>query len=185
MKATQELITEHDAVLVALGILEKAAKEASTDSPGALDPLGRLLDFFRGFVDRCHHGKEEDVLFPELVRRGIAREHGPIGVMLEEHEIGRSHVRAMADALEKLKSGDRGAAGAIEEHAAEYAEMLKSHIFKENNVLFQMANQVIPDNLAEQISEKFEEIERDRVGQGKHEEYHAMLRELKERYQIR
>jgi hemerythrin-like domain-containing protein len=35
----------------------------------ALEHLGQLLDFPKGFLDRCHHGKEEDVLFPELERR--------------------------------------------------------------------------------------------------------------------
>ncbi len=184
MKATQELIAEHNAVLVALQILEKveAALEAKRDQ--APEHLGQLVEFLKGFVDRCHHGKEEDVLFPELERRGVRRDGGPIGVMLMEHEIGRGHVRAISDGLDQLRRGEAGAVTAIREHASAYRELLRSHIHKENNVLFPMADRFVPDDVAETLAEKFEEIERDRVGEGKHEAYHAMLHALKDLYGI-
>ena len=51
------------------------------------------------FADKCHHGKEEDVLFPELEKAGIARQGGPIGVMLHEHVSGREFIRRMSEAL--------------------------------------------------------------------------------------
>ena len=62
MKPTQELIAEHNAVLVALQILEKVAAALGVKNAKAPEHLGQLLDFLKGFVDRCHHGKEEDVL---------------------------------------------------------------------------------------------------------------------------
>jgi len=182
MKPTQELTTEHNAVLVALQILEKvdAAIEAKNDE--ALGHLEQLLDFFKGFVDRCHHGKEEDVLFPELERRGVKREGGPIGVMLLEHEAGRGHVRAMLDDLEWLRRGEAAAVVATHEHVLAYRDLLRAHIYKENNVLFPMADRLLPDDVAARLAEQFEEIERDRVGVGKHEAYHAMLHNLKDLY---
>ena len=109
MKPTQELIAEHNAVLVALQILEKVEAALGAKNEQAPEHLGQLLDFLKGFVDRCHHGKEEDVLFPELERRGVKREGGPIGVMLMEHEAGRGHVRAMSEGLDRLRRGEAGA----------------------------------------------------------------------------
>lgn len=183
MKPTQELIAEHNAVLVALQILEKVDVSIGTWEQAA-DHLGQLLDFFKGFVDRCHHGKEEDVLFPELERRGVQREGGPIGVLLHEHEIGRGHVHAMSEALERLRRGEAGAVAAIREHGEGYRSMLRAHIQKENSVLFPMADSLVPEDVAAMLVERFEEIERDRVGEGKHEAYHAMLHNLRDQYGI-
>jgi hemerythrin-like domain-containing protein len=184
MKPTQELSTEHNAVLVALQILEKVEAAIAAKNDQALGHLEQLLDFFKGFVDRCHHGKEEEVFFPELERRGVKREGGPIGVMLLEHEAGRGHVRAMSDDLERLRRGEAAAVVAIREHALAYRDLLRAHIHKENNVLFPMADRLVPDDVAARLAEQFEEIERERVGVGKHEAYHAMLHNLKDLYSV-
>ena len=188
MNATQELTNEHGAVLVGLKILDKIATAITERSEQAPKDLERLLDFFKGFVDVCHHGKEEDVLFPELERRGVKREGGPIGVLLAEHELGREHVRAIAASLERLRSGDEAAiaaaAAVISEHARAYDELLRQHIRKERDDLFPTADRLVPDDAAATLVEKYDEIERERVGEGKHDVYHAMLHELKDRYEI-
>ena len=184
MRATEDLIEEHHAVLVALKILGKVAAAVGAKEDKAAEHLEQLLEFFKGFVDRCHHGKEEDVLFPELERRGVKREGGPIGVMLAEHEIGRGHVRAMTERLADLRSGDAGAVAGIGEHTVAYREMLEAHIQKENNVLFPMAERVVPAEVAERIAGQFDAIEQERVGEGKHEAYHAMLQKTKNRYGV-
>jgi hemerythrin-like domain-containing protein len=182
MKPTEELIAEHNAVLVALQLLEKVEAALVAKNEQAPDHLGQLLDFLKGFVDRCHHGKEEDVLFPELERRGVRRDGGPIGVMLTEHELGRGHVRAMSEGLDRLRGGQADAVTAIRESARAYRDLLRAHIHKENNVLFPMADRLVPDDVAAKVVEQFEEIERNRVGEGKHEAYHAMLHSLKDLY---
>jgi hemerythrin-like domain-containing protein len=184
MKATNELKHEHEAVLVALQILDKVAAAVAVKNEQALTDLEQLLDFFKGFVDRCHHGKEEDVLFPELERRGVKRDGGPIGVMLLEHEVGRGHVRAIAEGLARVRRGDAGGAAAITEQAQAYHQMLQTHIHKEDNVLFPMADRFVPGDVADKLYEQFEAIERDRVGEGKHEAYHQMLHRLKDHYGV-
>lgn len=184
MKPTQELMAEHNAVLVALQLLEKVEAALAAKIEQSPEHLGQLLDFLKGFVDRCHHGKEEDVLFPELERRGVKREGGPIGVMLMEHDVGRGHVRALSDGLDRLRRGEADAVAAIRESARAYRDLLRAHIHKENNVLFPMADRLVPDDVAARMAEQFEEIERDRVGAGKHEAYHAMLHTLKDLYGV-
>ena len=177
-------MAEHEAVLVALRILERVRDALSAGGKDAAEHLDQLLDFLKVFVDRCHHGKEEDVLFPELERRGVPREGGPIGVMLWEHEEGRRHIRAMADGLAKLQGGEPGAAAAIGSSASAYVDLLRLHIRKENTILFPMADRVVPADAAAGLIEAFEVIERERVGAGRHEAFHAMLHSLRERYGI-
>jgi len=71
-----------------------------------------------------------------LKERGIPEERGPIGVMLSEHEMGRDYVQRMEDAAAR---GDEGTEEFINA-ASHYACLLRQHIFKENNVLFPMAD---------------------------------------------
>ncbi len=69
------------------------------------------------FADQCHHGKEEDLLFPAMEAAGIPRESGPIGVMLEEHNIGRQYVRGMAEAVSGYRAGETQAGRAFAQNA--------------------------------------------------------------------
>lgn len=184
MDATQELVNEHKAVLVAMKLLEKIEGALAARDEQAPEHLNQLLDFFRGFVDRCHHAKEEDVLFPEMERLGIEHEDGPIGVMLEEHEEGRRCVREMAEGLARLQHGDRGALAGIRQSANAYRDLLHRHIEKEEQVLFPMAEQMVPAKQVAELISRFDAIERERVGVGKHEEYHAMLDRLRAIYGV-
>ena len=182
MKATEQLMAEHETVLVALELLDRVGNAIAAGKAAAPGHLDQLLDFLKGFVDRCHHGKEEDVLFPELEKLGLARDGGPIGVMLSEHVGGRGHIRALGDALARLRAGDRTASEAIRQNVSAYRALLQAHIQKENSVLFPMADRLVPADAVAGIVDRFEAIERDRLGEGKHETYHAMLHDLGSTY---
>ena len=108
--------------------------------PGDLRPF---VEFFQDFTDRCHHGKEEGGLFPCLERCGLSREHGPIAVMLHEHQLGRAHVRQIAQALPAADTGDPAAAKTVVREGHAFIDLLRDHILKENHVLFEMADQVV------------------------------------------
>jgi hemerythrin-like domain-containing protein len=181
---TSVLIAEHEAVLLALRILERVEAALDAGAEDAADHLGELVEFLRVFVDRCHHGKEEDVLFPELERLGVPRQGGPIGVMLAEHQEGRALVAAMADGLSRLHRAEPGAATRIAEAAGSYRGLLTAHIAKENGMLFPMAERVVPADLAPRLLERFEAIERDRIGPGRHEAFHEMLHRLRDHYAL-
>jgi hemerythrin-like domain-containing protein len=173
---------EHEAVLLALELMERIVHAVSESKEGAEEDLAQLLDFFRGFVDHCHHGKEELALFPELERLGVPREGGPVGIMLSEHEIGRGHVRRLVALLEASRRGEGQARGQVMAEARAYRELLEAHIQKENRVLFPMADRLIPADRASELVQEFDRIELEHVGEGKHEAYHRMLHDLRERY---
>lgn len=184
MKPTEVLVTEHNAILLSLQILDKAADRLASGDAKVQGHLEQLIDFYRGFVDQCHHAKEEDVLFPELEKRGLSKEGGPIGVMLAEHESGRRCIREISSDLTRLKKGNGEIKNSIRKNASAYDELLREHITKENNVLFPLADRLLPETEAAIMIEKFEEIERDRVGPGKHEAFHDMLHRMREIYKV-
>ena len=77
-KATQDLRKEHEAILYVLQILNKMMESDSRDSENMLRYYGEVVYFFKIFADKCHHGKEENYLFKELVNNGITNEGGPV-----------------------------------------------------------------------------------------------------------
>jgi hemerythrin-like domain-containing protein len=90
----------------------------------------------------------------------------------------------MSEALARLRGGDGSAARDICKNSSGYRDLLRGHIDKENNVLYPMADRLLNKDDAVRMIERFEEIERDRVGVGKHEAYHDMLHHLKEAYKV-
>jgi hemerythrin-like domain-containing protein len=140
--ATSRLREEHQHILEvagALAVLVRAAEEGRWD----VDAFADCVTFIRLFADACHHGKEEDLLFPELEAAGMPRDHGPIAVMLQEHQQGRAYARHMAGALEKARAGDPEAQATLRNAAMGYVNLIRGHIQKEDHVLFQMADQAV------------------------------------------
>lgn len=182
MYATQDLRDEHEGIKVALAVLGHLANEIEGDRAVSFDDLDQIVDFLKTFVDRCHHGKEEDLLFPALEMAGVPKENGPIGAMLADHTRGRECVRAMNDALAGVGAGDPAERKAFAVAAQGYARLLCDHIEKENNVLFVMAERQLPPEEHTRLAEGFERIEQERIGPGVHERYHAMLDRLSDEY---
>ena len=123
--------------------------------------------FFQQFADQCHHAKEEDVFFTLLTQRGIPEQSGPIGVMLHEHGLGRDCVGRMRQASQAQPLDARTFADA----ARQYTPLLRQHIFKENNVLFRMAEQVMSEADDADVTGRFSQAEQERGLTGWHESF--------------
>jgi len=173
--ATEVLRKEHKGILKMLDVTEEVARRLDAGQQVAPEKLASLLEFFRLFADRCHHGKEEDLLFPLLQEKGMPRAGGPIGVMLAEHDQGRSLVKQMAEVSEAYKSGATGAGSRWAEAARGYCTLLRGHIDKENDVLFVMAERMLSSAEQGKLAEGFEKIEVEKMGAGTHERLHAMM----------
>ncbi|HHQ47564.1 MAG TPA: cation-binding protein, partial [Acidobacteria bacterium] len=128
MSATTLLRSEHEKILAVIACLRAACESASMGRGFDDETFRDGVDFIRNYADAWHHAKEEVHLFPALEVHGIPKEGGPVGVMLYEHEIGRSHVRAMTGALEAAAAGDGAAQRTVIQHALSYADLLEAHI---------------------------------------------------------
>jgi hemerythrin-like domain-containing protein len=184
MKATQILMEEHEIITRVLGAVEKAAGRLSHGEKLRPAFFINVALFNKNFTDGCHHKKEEGVLFKAMNAAGVQVEGGPIGVMLAEHEKGRLFTQEMRDAAEKWEKGDLSAVWAVTQNALGYVQLLRQHIYKENNILFPMADQVIPADQQEKLVEGFERVELEETGEGVHEKYEA-LAEVLEKESVR
>lgn len=146
---TQVLREEHRVILRALDVLEAAVARLAA---GGAVPAGwwpDLIRWLRTFADRTHHAKEEQVLFPAMIKAGVPSEGGPVAVMLEEHVQGRGLVQAMDAA---------GPAGGVRP-AREYVELLRQHIAKENDIVFPLADAVLEEPVQQALRREFEGVE--------------------------
>ncbi|MGE5662983.1 MAG: hemerythrin domain-containing protein [Deltaproteobacteria bacterium] len=184
MKATRELKEEHGGIKVMLAILGKVCDRLDAGQPVDRGHLDGILEFLKVFVDKCHHAKEEDHLFPAMEKAGIPREGGPIGVMLIEHQAGRDFIRGMANAAGAMSEGDPGAAKRFVANARSYTDLLLQHIDKEDNILYPMAEARLPGDADGTLAAEFERVEEERVGHGRHEEFHRMMDRLKSIYGV-
>jgi hemerythrin-like domain-containing protein len=125
MRLLDELRAEHELIERAVGSLQTfAASGERTAADGEA-----YLRFFRLYAGRFHHAREEDTLFPALVRETEApADRGPLKILLDAHH-------AMAHLLDKMaplivQGGDVAAL------ARRYGTALLHHIDAENSVLF-------------------------------------------------
>ena len=98
------------------------------------------------------------MFFPVLKQRGISEQGGPLGVMLHEHVLGRDCVGRMRQASQAQPLDARTFADA----ARQYTPLLRQHIFKENNVLFRMAEQVMNEADDADVTGQFSQVEQER-----------------------
>ena len=177
-RPTDDLKSEHRGIERMLRTGEKAADRLSAGKDVSPQVFLDMVDFLRNFADKCHHGKEEKELFPAMERMGIPRQGGPLGVMLLEHEQGRAFIRSMAENAAQFAQGDASVPPQLAAAVRGYVELLRGHIYKEDHILFPMADSVLPADEQTRLGKAFEDIEANVMGPGVHERYHAMLDEL-------
>lgn len=148
---TRALVDEHKLILRMIALLEKNAQRTAAGDYSNWQFYLDGVDFIRNYADRFHHAKEEDVLFAALVTNGMPRENSPVAAMLMEHDQGRAYVRAMESAALEARKGVAGQEAAIAENGLAYAALLRDHIAKEDDILYPLAERVIPEAMREGI----------------------------------
>ena len=143
----EELKADHQEILKELGLLEQALKESAVDKK----QVESFLRFTETFAEPHHH-KEEDVLFPELEKKGIPNEGGPIGMMLMEHTTKREYVKNLKKALDENNEDE------MKKNALAIVSLLGEHIYKEDNILYPMAEDVLSEDDMSKLSHRCEEL---------------------------
>lgn len=141
------LVSEHEMILTFLDHLEEVNRRVQ--AADAYDPRREEYAALRHIAEHlveaeAHHQREEDVLFPELERRGL---FGPPEVMRAEHVELRAHkqeLKRLAEAAGELDFSDFRRR--LDAEVGFIVPTLRDHIAKEDNILYAAALEVIPDN---------------------------------------
>ena len=163
MSATESLKRDHALIekminaLKTISILLKNGKQI----PHSI--LNQAIDFAINFTNTCHHGKEEESLFPTLEKEGMPKEGGPIARMLYEHEITKDLANSIVNSTRiYISSGEHGE---LVKNIDDYIHHVTLHLSKENQRVFVMADMLlngqesqVNDNLSRLEKEKLDKI---------------------------
>lgn len=156
--ATQNLESDHVQILRLISTMEHIAQSPNPN----VEHLETIVKVIREFADGLHHAKEEQLLFPLMVQKGFSNQTGPVAVMLQDHVAGRNFVKGMDDNIQLYKQGESAALKHIQWNMLGYADLLKNHIAKENNVLFRMADKAFTTVEQESLLFHFSKVESSR-----------------------
>src|SRR5450830_1177313 len=107
MKPIGPMMREHRLIERMLALLKQEL--GTIDARQKVDPvfIETVVDFFKTYADRTHHGKEEEIYFRDLARKSISAENRRImEELVEEHIYARGQVAALLDANSKYSAGD-------------------------------------------------------------------------------
>ena len=172
--ATQNLENDHVQILRLIEVMECITQ---SDNPN-VEHMETLVKVIREFADGLHHAKEEQFLFPLMVQKGFSNETGPVAVMLHDHVEGRNFVKGMAEKISLYKQGETTALKAIYKNMLGYADLLKNHIGKENNVLFRMADNAFTTAEQQSLLLDFTKVENERENGQSKKDYVLMIDNL-------
>ena len=135
--------------------------------------LLQTIDFTKNFVDVCHHGKEEETLFPALAQTGMPTKMGPIARMLLEHQITKE-IASKIEESSKIYITN-GNSEELIHNIEQYIQHVTDHLYKENNRLFMMADARL-QSYSDQIDKSLTETEKNKLNElGKTREYYENI----------
>lgn len=168
------LMKEHRLIerMVAV-ISNEVAKMSEQMKPNSLF-VDVAVDFFRTYADRCHHGKEEDILFKELVTKQLSENDRKImNELIEEHMYARKTVGKLQEANTRFVQGDEAALHDVEAILMELTRFYPKHIEKEDRHFFYPCMEYFDKAELDAMLQSFWEFDRNMI----HEKYERIVTE--------
>ncbi len=104
-----------------------------------VDPvfIDTAVDFIHTYADRCHHGKEEDLLFKALAAKDLSPEHRQtMADLIKEHAWARETTAGLVKAKAGYLLEQPGALNDLMKHMGKLVEFYPRHIDKEDKHFF-------------------------------------------------
>ncbi len=178
------LLHEHELIERTMAVLRKNLDgvKAGDHNP---TQLARALDFLLEFGDKVHNKKEEDHLFPLMHERGIPMEGGPLAVMIQEHEFERNLIGRMILEYPRLADMSPRQLTGFRQEGLDYLQIRAEHIWKENDILYNLARQVLTPDDASSLIDAFNAIDQAAYGAAAKDKFKTMVAELEKTDRMR
>jgi len=134
-----------------------------------------VVDFLRTYADRCHHGKEEDILFRQLGEKDLEADlSATMRRLLAEHEWARTTTRSLVVANVSFVQGVRGAEADVRRLLGELAAFYPRHIELEDDHFFRPVMDYFSEEEKQEMLEAFTVFDASLI----HEQYRAVAEQL-------
>ncbi len=123
--------------------------------------IDTAVDFIRIYADKCHHGKEEDILFRDLAKKMLQAEHKKImDELIQEHIFARNTTKSIVTSKDKYVQGDKQALSDLVKLMNELTLFYPKHIEKEDKHFFIPIMDYFNGQEQEGILKEFAEFDR-------------------------
>lgn len=181
-RATQTLEEEHHLIQQVVGTMAALADRVYEGQLAEKEMLANLVDFMRVFVEKCHHEKEENHLFPLLVSKGVPVAGCPIGALTHEHQAAGKLTADLGAAVEAYLKSPAEMGQFLVTTLRGIVALYPGHIWKENYLLFPMTDKILSEEEQQELAEKFESVER-KIGLDVHHRFEQLAATLAEKAQ--
>jgi hemerythrin-like domain-containing protein len=145
-----------------------------------VDPvfIDTAVDFMRTYADRCHHGKEEDILFKALAAKELSPEHRQVmDELIQEHAWARENTAGLVRAKEGYLLEKPGALNDLIAHLEKMVEFYPRHIDKEDKHFFIPCMSYFSEAEKAALLDRMYEFDRLLI----HEKYRSVVEGLEQR----
>jgi hemerythrin-like domain-containing protein len=133
----QPLIVEHRLTERMIDVMRWRVADMESIGTADIGFIDAVVDFLRTYADRCHHGKEEDILFRELASKPLSVEHRRVlDELVAEHAFARTTTERLVEARNLYAAGGVSALADITACLHMFVEFYPKHIAKEDQGFF-------------------------------------------------
>lgn len=182
MKLTEQLSKEHSQAREVLHVVNKICANLALKGDIKKEHFSQVMEFFKKYIDKSHHTKEENCLFPALEKIKIKHHETLLETMLMEHNLVRHYVKGLEESYLEIKNGNQAATQPFIENGTSYIKFLLWHMDKEDKELFPLAEKLLDETTKREIETEFEKIDFEVRNPKMHEEITKSLKEMKTFY---
>lgn len=169
------LMIEHRLIERMIAIMQKELQRMETENTARVLLIDQMVDFIKMYADRCHHGKEEDILFRDLEKKPLTVEHqNTMEELVQEHIYGRKLVGRLVEARDQYESGNTATLSTIKETFRDLATFYPKHIEKEDKHFFLPCMQYFTQEEQDRMLQEFWDFDRTLI----HEKYARIVESL-------
>ena len=169
------LQSEHRMIERMLGLLREELNTINKLKRVNLNLLETTVDFFRFYADRCHHGKEEFILFRTLEKKNLTPELEKImGELVDNHVKTREWIDSLQSVTRRFAKGEKGAIRELQQLLEDMTANAPKHMEKEEKRLFGPAMQLLSQEEKDALVREEYELDRTLI----HEKYKLIIEKL-------
>jgi hemerythrin-like domain-containing protein len=161
MQPRGPLMVEHRLIERMIGLIDKEVKKIEENNVVNHSFIDAAVDFIRTYADRTHHGKEEEILFRDLSKKGLSEIDNEImNELIQDHIVGRDTVAELANASIAYQKGEKSAFSSILQSLKKFVGFYPPHIEKEDKVFFPASMVYFSESEQQSMLNEFWEFDR-------------------------
>jgi len=182
MTPTENLINEHKKINELLDIMSKIALKIKSKDVFYPNDVEEVVKYLINIIENSHHGKEDDVFYPELISSGIPKETAPLSIINYEHIISVNYLKDISSCVVNCKIGNDFSGELLADSLTNYVIAIKNHIQREEEIVFPIANEVFSIEKQNEILQRFEVIEQKYISNSFNDQFDKLLNKFKNKY---